>query len=209
MRLSLRISVSLLLLALPSARAQTADDFFNSGAQSYISNNIPQALKSVDAGLKQYPEDVKLKKLYELLKQQSQQQQQQQNQQNQQNQSNQQESKNNQSQQSQQNQNSNSQQSQQQSQQNSQPNQQQNQQAQNQSNQQNQQSQKQQPAQTSSSRSEGKSGAKNEKQAANTEEMMTPEEAKQLLDAQKGDEQVLQLKPKGFPQNSERPFKDW
>src|SRR5580692_10058443 len=93
MRLLLPISVSL-LLALRAAQAQTANDFFNGGAQSYISNNIPKALESVDAGLKQYPDDVKLKKLYELLKQQ-----QQQNQQNQQNQSNQSESKNNQSQQ--------------------------------------------------------------------------------------------------------------
>jgi FtsZ-interacting cell division protein ZipA len=201
MRLSLPISVSLLLLALQAARAQTADDFFNGGAQSYISNNIPRALESVDAGLKRYPDDVKLQKLYELLKQQ-QQSQQQQNQQNQQNQSNQQESKNNQSQQSQQNKS-------QQSQQNSQPNQPQNQPAQNQSNQQNQQSQKQQPAQASPSRSEGESGEKNGEQAANTKEMMTPQEAKQLLDAEKGDEQVLQLKPKGSPQNSERPIKDW
>ena len=41
MRLSLLISVSL-LLAWQAACAQTADDFFNSGAHFYISNNIPQ-----------------------------------------------------------------------------------------------------------------------------------------------------------------------
>jgi len=178
MRSLLPIGVSLWLLALQAAHAQTADDFFNGGAQSYISNNIPKALESVDTGLKQYPDDVKLKKLYELLKQQSQQQQ---NQQNQQNQSNQQESKNNQAQQ------------------NSQPHQQQNQQA-----------QKQQPAQAPSSQPKGESlGKENGEQTANTVETMTPQEAKQLLDAQKGDEQVLQLKRKGSPQNSGRPFKDW
>ena len=74
MRLLLLFSVSLLWLASPTARAQSADDYFNGGAQAYISNNIPQALASVDTGLKQYPDDAKLKKLYELLKQQSQQQ---------------------------------------------------------------------------------------------------------------------------------------
>jgi Ca-activated chloride channel homolog len=196
MRSLLPISVSLLLLALPAARAQTADDFFNSGAQSYISNNIRQSLGSVTAGLKQYPDDVKLKKLYELLKQQ-------QNQENQQNQSNQQQSKNNQSQQQKQNsssQQNQSQQSQQQTQQNSQPKQQQNQQTQN-----------QQPTQAPSSQPKSESMEKENgaQQAANTAETMTAQEAKQLLDAQKGDEQVLQLKPKGSPPNFGRPFKDW
>ena len=87
MRLLLFLSVSL-LLAWQCACAQTADDFFNSGAHFYISNNIPEALVPVEQGLKQFPDDVKLKKLYELLKQQSQQQSQNnQSQQNQQNQS--------------------------------------------------------------------------------------------------------------------------
>ena len=42
MRLSLLISLSLLLLSWQTACAQLApaDDFFNSGAQFYISNNI-------------------------------------------------------------------------------------------------------------------------------------------------------------------------
>jgi len=66
-----------------AARAQTADEFFNGGAQFYISNNIPDALERTENGLKLYPDDVKLKKLEELLKQQ----QQSQSQQNQQNQS--------------------------------------------------------------------------------------------------------------------------
>ena len=73
MRLLLLILISLSwLLVLPAARAQwlTADDFFNDGAHSYISNNIPQALQSVQNGLQRYPDDEKLKKLYELLKQQ-------------------------------------------------------------------------------------------------------------------------------------------
>ncbi len=69
------------------AQGAPADDFFNSGAQFYISNNIPSALEKTEEGLKFYPSDEKLKKLEELLKQQQQQQQQQNQQQNQQNQS--------------------------------------------------------------------------------------------------------------------------
>ena len=38
---------------------------------------------------------------------------------------------------------------------------------------------------------------------------MTPEAAKRLLDAQKGDEQFLQLKPQTPPPQDQRPIKDW
>jgi hypothetical protein len=38
---------------------------------------------------------------------------------------------------------------------------------------------------------------------------MTPEEAKRLLDAQKGNEQILQMKPQGKPEDQSRPVKDW
>ena len=182
MRLSLPISVSL-LLAWQTARAQSADDFFNSGAHFYISNSIPQALVPVEEGLKQYPDDVKLKKLYELLQQQQQSQnnQSQQNQ-NQQNQSQQQKSNSQQNQQ---------QQNQQPSQQNSQ---QQKQNEQKQSGQKNAGQQKQQQQQTSG---EKQGGEKPENQNGQGQPVvagqMTPEEAKRLLDAQKGNEQFLQL----------------
>ena len=85
--MTLRILISLsLLLAWHKAAAQflPADDFFNGGAQLYISNNIPAALERVETGLKTYPDDPKLKRLEQLLKQQQQQQQQQQEQQKQQ-----------------------------------------------------------------------------------------------------------------------------
>jgi Ca-activated chloride channel family protein len=180
MRLSLPISVSL-LLAWQAACAQTADDFFNSGAHFYISNNIPQALAPVEDGLKRYPDDVKLKKLYELLKQQQQ-------------------SQNNQSQQNQQNQSQ--QQNQQQSQQNSQ---QQKQNEQNQSGQKNAEQQKQQQQQITGE----KQGNQNEQGQPVAAGQMTPEEAKRLLDAQKGSEQFLQLKPQAKPENLNQPIKDW
>src|SRR5882757_2754692 len=92
MRSSLRLlSLSLLLLSWSAGRAQDlpAENFFNSGAQFYISNNIPSALQQVESGLKIYPDDERLKKLEQLLKQK----QQQQDQQNQQDQKQQQEQK--------------------------------------------------------------------------------------------------------------------
>src|ERR1035437_152138 len=81
MRLSLLIRLSLLFLSWQKAGAQLApaDDFFHRGAQFYISNNIPEAKKAVGDGLTFYPDDDKLKKLDELLKQQSQSQSQSQN----------------------------------------------------------------------------------------------------------------------------------
>jgi Ca-activated chloride channel family protein len=192
MRLLLPISASL-LLAWQTVCAQSADDYFNGGAQAYITNNIPEALKSVETGLKQYPDDEKLKKLYELLKQQSQQQQQQQQSQNNQSQQNQ----NQQSQKNQQNQ-----QNQQQSQQD--------QSAQNQSGQKNTAQPSQQPPQPSEGKQSGdKQENQNEQGQPVAAGQMSPEAAKRLLDAQKGDEQFLQLKPQGKPQDNQRPTKDW
>ena len=196
MRLLLLFSVSLLGLASPTARAQSsADDYFNGGAQAYISNNIPQALASVNTGLKQYPDDVKLKKLYELLKQQSQQS-------SQNNQSSQNQNPQSQSNPSQPQKSNSPQPKPQPSQQNSQP---QNQHQPNPSGQKNDEPPK--PA------TEKPDGQKPENQNGQGQPVavgqMTPEAAKRLLDAQKGDEQFLQLKPQGKPQNDQQPIKDW
>jgi hypothetical protein len=38
---------------------------------------------------------------------------------------------------------------------------------------------------------------------------MTPQEAKQMLDAQKGDEQVLLFKPEVDPKQRNKKLKDW
>jgi Ca-activated chloride channel family protein len=185
------------------AQLAPADDFFNSGAQFYISNNVPAALERVEGGLKAYPDDEKLKKLEQLLKQQQQQQQQNQQQQNQQNQ--QQQSKNDQQKKS------DEQKKQDQQQQNQQQNpQQQKQDQQNQADQKKAEEQKQQEQKQDSG-----DKSKDEKQAQQQQGQpvkpgeMTPEEAKHLLDAQKDNEQVLQLKPKDKPEQSQRPVKDW
>jgi TolA-binding protein len=187
MRLLLPISVSL-LLALQAACAQTADDFFNGGAQFYISNNIPSALEKVEVGLKIYPADVKLKKLYELLKQQQQ-------------------SQSSQSQQNQQSQNN--QQSQQQKSNGQQNQQQQKQENKNQAGQKKDKQEKQQEQQKASAEKTDGQEKQNEQGQPVAAGQMTPEEAKRLLDAQKGNEQVLQLKPQGKSENQNRPVKDW
>jgi Ca-activated chloride channel family protein len=170
-----------LFFAALKAGAQLAppDDFFNSGAQFYISNNIPAAKERVETGLKMYPDDMKLKKLEELLKQQ----QQSQNSQSQQNQ---------QQQQSQSQKNSNDQKNQQQPRQNP-------------ADQKNEEQQKQAEQQKSNENKKENQNGENQPVAG----QMTPEEAKRLLDAQKGDEQVLQLKPQGKPQDQNKPVKDW
>jgi Ca-activated chloride channel family protein len=201
MRLPRLIQNSLLLLPLffaaqkVCAQLAPADDFFNGGAQAYISNNIPAALERVETGLKIYPDDEKLKKLEELLKQKNQQQQQQ-------NQSQQQksDSQKNQQQQNQQSQKNNSQ---------DQPKS--DEQKQNQSDQKKDGPQNQPAPQKSAD--EKKDGDKQDKQDAEGQPVkpgqMTPEEAKRLLDAQKGDEQILQMKPQDKPRDPNRPVKDW
>jgi Ca-activated chloride channel family protein len=165
------------------AQLAPADEFFNGGAQLYISNNIPAALEKTEGGLKIYPNDEKLQKLEKLLKQQQQ----------------------SQSSQSQQNQQNQSQQNQSQSQQNSnsQKNQQQNKQ-QSQEQKQNPADQKKDEQKSNDDKKENESGDKQPVAG-----QMTPEEAKRLLDTQKGDEQVLQLKPQGKPQDQNKPVKDW
>lgn len=160
----LLISLNIFLLAQMAAFAQSAEDFFHDGAMNYLSNNIPKALEVVTNGRSAFPDDVKLKKLEELLKQQNQQQQQQQNQENQ--------DKQDQQKQDQQNKNQQKQQNQQQSKQD-----------------------------------KKNSGQPQQTKAAPGQ--MTPEQAKRLLDGQKGDEQALVFRPDNKPKNQNKPVKDW
>lgn len=162
----LLLSLSLLLLALTAARAQTADDFFHGGAMFYLSNNIPKAKEVVATGLTRFPEDIKLKKLEELLNQQQQSQQQQQEQQE-------------------------KEQPQDEQKQKEEP-------------------QKQEQSQENQKPQESKGEEKQpDQQPENAAHQMTPQEAKQLLDAQKGEEQVLQFRPQAEPKNRTKKLKDW
>ena len=73
---------------------------------------------------------------------------------------------------------------------------------------------KKQEQQKQAEQQQAKSGGDKSKDKGETGEQvaahaMTPQEAKQLLDAQKGDEQVLQFAPQGQPQNQRKHLKDW
>ena len=190
----LLISLSLLFIAAHQLCAQLApaEDFFNGGAQLYISNNIPAALERVELGLKTYPDDGKLKKLEQLLKQQQQQQNQQQ-----------------QDQQKQDQQKQDQKQSQSQNDQQKKSSEQKKQDEQKQSDSKKDEEQKP-PEQKKNSGDKPKDEKQDQQQGQPVKPgEMTPEEAKRLLDAQKGNEQLLQLKPENKPRNPNRPVKDW
>jgi len=205
MRLSPLAKVSLVLFATGSASAQTADDYFNDGAQLYIAGQTPSALARVEGGLKAYPDDPKLKKLEALLKQQQQSQ--------------------SKSSQSQKDQDSKDRQSQ------NAPQKQDSSGGQDQSrtagspkensspppdssgsqghDQRSPSSAEQKPPVQQPAESAGPPAQRNAEAQAGSQGQMTPEEANRLLDAQKGDEQVLEMKPKGRPPESPPPAKDW
>ena len=83
-------ALAFLLLFAGKAQAQSAGEFFNRAARSYVKTAKEQALKEVNDGLAKYPNDAKLKALKEKLNQEQEEEQQEQNQeQQQQNQQNQ------------------------------------------------------------------------------------------------------------------------
>ena len=196
MRLQIPVSLSLLLLTLSGAWAQPADEFFHGGAQRYLTNDVPGALEVVTNGLQRFPDDAKLKKLYELLNQQQQQQQEQKQKQ---------EQKQDQNQKDQPTKDEQKQESSKKDQQKK-TDEQKKQSAQDK---QDQSKTDQQPKSGDKSKDkpdEQKEPGEPQQVAAHA---MTPQEAKQLLDAQKDDEQVLQFQPQGEPKKRERLLKDW
>ncbi len=76
------VTVLLWLVFISWARlgAQTADDYFNQGAQTYIYGQMERAIAVLTEGLKRFPYDSRMKDLLEKIKKQKQQQQQQQKQ---------------------------------------------------------------------------------------------------------------------------------
>lgn len=179
----LHLSLSLVLLTWIAAPAQTAADFFHDGAMSYLSNNIPAALQVVTNGLQRFPTDEKLQRLYELLNQQQDQQQQQQDQEQPNEDQKQEQSQPDEQEKSEQNQDESQQQ------QENKPNDQTD-------------GDNQSKPQPDDPREQGEP-----QQAA--PQAMTPEEAQRLLDAQKGDEQVLIFQPQTDPRHRPRVLKDW
>jgi Ca-activated chloride channel family protein len=190
-----------------------------------------KSLKDYELSMKLNPQDpdarfnhdfVK-KRLEELKQQQQQQKNSQQNKSDQKNQNqDQQQQQNQQNDQSKQDQNQQQQQQgQQQKGQQSQSGEKQDSSKQNQQNQQARQDQQQQQAAKQSQdqkqdqqQASQASGQQNEDQQDKDQQAyakgeMTPEQARQLLDAQKGDEKVLALKPEDKPVDRSKPFRDW
>ena len=77
-------ALAFLLLFAGKAQAQSAGEFFNRAARSYVKTAKEQALKEVNDGLAKYPNDAKLKALKEKLNQEQEEEQQEQNQEQQQ-----------------------------------------------------------------------------------------------------------------------------
>lgn len=200
------LSISLLLIPMAlSAQFKTAEDFFHGGAQLYINGKKEAAKREIVTGLNLYPRDPQLNGLAQLIKQEEQQQQQQQNQKQDQSKQEQNQQKQNQSQQqkSEQKQSEQSKQDQQKQDQQKQEQQQQQQAAQAQ------EKKDQQPAQGSAGEKKDHLEDKDQEQAAYAAGQMSPEQAEQLLDAQKGEEQLLQFKAPDKPRDPNRPVRDW
>jgi Ca-activated chloride channel family protein len=194
-------------------------EFWEKAAQDYQSS---MKLNPQDADAKFNYEFVK-KRLEELKQQQQQQQQSQQNdkdqKQDQDQQQQQQQDKNQQKPEQQKNQDQQQQQQQQQAQQNQkqdssqkqQPDQQKKEQEQQQAGKQTEQQKKEQQQAQQKAGQPKENPDEKEQQAAAAQEMgqMTPEQARQLLDSQKAEEQMLPPKTLGKPADRSRPIKDW
>jgi len=201
------------LLAFPvRAGAQPADEFFHGGAQSYIQGQKEKAKEKVTSGLKQFPEDAKLNAMAVLLQKQEEKQQQQQQPQDQQ--------QKDQSQDKQQSQQSESdqQQSQKDQEKKSQDQKKQEEKEQGKPDQKQDQQPDQKPdekkdEQQKSAENAGKPGEpsteQGDEQAQGIPGQMSPEQAQQLLDAQKTQEKLLPAKPEAKPAARNRRLRDW
>ena len=63
------------LLGQTQSNSSNPERYFHQGAQEFIYNNLEAAIDAVETGLKQYPNDLKLQRLYEQLKEQQEEQQ--------------------------------------------------------------------------------------------------------------------------------------
>ncbi len=179
--------------------------------------NWEKALQQYQSALKLNAQDTDAKFNQEFVKQRLEELKQQQQQQSQQDQKQDQKDQKDQKDQQQQQNDQSKQDQQQQTQQNQQQEQRPQAQDQKQQDQQKQKSQQpkdqQEQQQAQQSPGQPKDGEQPEEQKGEERQaipgQMTTEEAKRLLDAQKGEEQVLQFPPEGKPRDARRPFKDW
>ena len=198
MKLILATSLSLALLALPAAAVNTAEDFFHVGASNFLASRTEPALMAVTNGLRLDPQNAKLKKLEELLRQQ-QEQEKNQDQQKQDQQDKQDQEKKDQEKKKDEQQKKDSQQSK------DEEKKKQEEQAKK-----DQEKRDEQEKQGSSAKDKKDEGEKQEAQPEGMAAMkMTPQDAIRFLEIQKASEQAMPFKPPARTNRQDRVFKDW
>jgi len=193
------------LIVLPLwLRAQTAEDYFHGGATNYVFGQKEKAKEQVTTGLQHFPSDAKLNGLFTLLKKEEEKQQQQQK-----NDQNKDQQKNQDSQKQNSDQKKDGQQKQQSNEQKKQEEKKKQEQAKNKSDQKKDAQEKKQQASEKKKQDKSDQNPEQEPQQAFAAGQMTPEQAKQLLDAQKGDEMIIPIRPEIKPRDASKPLKDW
>ena len=210
-----RIALSISLLAFPfGLSAQTADDYFHGGAQSYIQAEKEKARQEVFTGLQKFPTDPKLNGMAGLLKKQEEEKQKQQQQQQQQDQkkdqSKDQQKQDSQSQKNDSDQKQDSSEQKEHAKSDEEKQHQEAKQAQEKKDQEQkeQQEKEQQQAKQSSGKPDDKSDEKDGEKTYAVGQM-TPEQAQQLLDTQKNEEKLLPVKSTRKPVDRSKPLRDW
>ena len=180
--------------------AQTADDYFHGGAQHYVFGEKQKAQEQVVTGLQQFPQDEKLNALMVLLKKEEEQKQDQQQQQQKENEQKQDQKKDEQKSQQQNKPEQNKDQKQQQQQEQQKPENKE---------QQDKKEQEQQQQQQQAQKDKSDQKDEQEQQAQIVPGQMSPQQAKQLLDAQKSEELMVPIRPEVKPKEHAGPLKDW
>ena len=204
MKSILATSLSLVLLALPAAAVNTAEDFFHVGASNFLASKTEPALMAVTNGLRLDPQNIKLKKLEELLRQQ-QQQEKNQDQQKQDQQDKQDQEKKDEQQKQDQQKKQDEQQKKDSPQSKEEEKKKQEEQAKK-----DQEKKDEQDKQGSSPKDKKEDGKEEEAQPAGTAAMkMSLEDAVRFLEGLKFNEQAMPFKPPARTNRQDRVFKDW
>ena len=195
------------LASTASAAQQDAEFFFHQGARQFLATNeLAQARQTVTNGLSLYPEDPKLKKLWELLNQKQDQQQQQQDQQDQKDQQDKQDQKD---QQSKDQQSKDQQKKDQEKKDQEKKSEEQKKQEQAAKDEKEKQEQEKKKAQQGEKKDQGENAQENEGSPQQAAFKMTPQQAMQLLESLKAEEKAMPFRPILKTNRQDRIFKDW
>ena len=209
MKSILATSLSLVLLALPAAAVNTAEDFFHVGASNFLASKTEPALMAVTNGLRLDPQNAKLKKLEELLRQQQQQDKNQDQQDKQDQEKKDQEKKDEQQKQDQEKKDQQKKQDEQQKKDSPQSKEEEKKKQEEQAKK-DQEKKDEQDKQGSSPKDKKEDGKEEEAQPAGTAAMkMSLEDAVRFLEGLKFNEQAMPFKPPARTNRQDRVFKDW